>query len=112
MPLLIQHKFHPTSCILYCFEHSSPAEDSLVDILVVDNLVGNLVEGSPADSPVDTQADSSLPDPEVRIVADQAKSIRLVKGWSSRSEVVGSDNRALERECGLGRDCRDRRLDG
>lgn len=77
-----------------------------VDIHVADNLVGNLAAGNPADSPVDIlagiQVDSSLP--EVRIVAGRVKSIRF--------EVVGSGNRVPERECGLGRDCRGRRLDG
>lgn len=81
---------------------------------MADNLVGSLAEGSPADSPVDiladTQADSTLP--EVRIVAARVKSIRSVEGWSNRFEVVGSGNMALETECDLGRDCRDRRLDG
>lgn len=79
------------SCIPYLGSvHSSPEVGSLVDIPVVDNLAD-----SPVDNPAGIQVDSSLPG--VRIVAGRAKSIRLVEGWSSRFEVVGSGNMVLER---------------
>lgn len=112
MQPLFQHRCHQTSCIPYYSGsgRSNPAGGSLVDILVADNLADNLAEDNPVDNLAGIQVDSSLP--EVRIVAGPVKNIRSAKGWSSRFEVEDSGNKALEKVCGLGRGCRDRRLDG